>query len=74
MIHVEPIPEERAVKVCCEFKIKKDAFETSVNDILMRDAIEARMMRKLHKELDEMYYNANIQQRFSQAQNPMMED
>lgn len=74
MIHVEPYPEECAVKVYVTFKIKKDAFEASVNDMLMRDAIEARMMRKLHKELDEMYYNANLQQRFSQTQNPMMED
>ena len=71
MIHVEPIPEERAVRVYCDFKIKRDAFESSVNDMLIRDAIEARMMRKLHKELDEMYCNLNIEHRL---QNPMMED
>lgn len=60
MIHVEPIPEERAVKVCCEFKIKRDMFEASADNILLRDAIEARMTRRLHKELDEMYNGVSI--------------
>lgn len=74
MIHVEPIPEEQAVKVCCEFKIKRDVFECSSDNMIIRDAIEARMIRRLHKELDEMYYTGNLQQHFSQDWDPIKED
>ena len=74
MIHVEPIPEERAVKVCVEFKIKRDVLENSVTDIMMRDVMEARMMRRLHKELDEMYTKVNLINYFANQWDPMKED
>lgn len=56
MITVKHTPAENRTEVICSFKIKLDIFEASYDDSLLRDAIEARMIRQLHKELDEMYF------------------
>lgn len=57
MITVKHTPAENRTEVICSFKIKLDIFEATYDDLLLRDAIEARMMRQLHKELDNMYFN-----------------
>ena len=46
----------RSVEVTFKVDVARDIFEASYDDSLLRDAIEARMMRQLHKELDEMYF------------------
>lgn len=56
MITVEPILKESAVELTCTFKIKRDIFAAGTVDLLIRDAIRARLMRTFNKELDDLYY------------------
>lgn len=46
----------KSTEVTFKIDIKRDIFEGTYDDEILRDAIEARMMRKLHKELNEMYF------------------
>lgn len=46
----------KSAEITFKIDIKRDIFESSYDDTILRDAIFTMITRKLYKELDEMYF------------------